>query len=321
MNGKTKLLSALLCLSLTTATWAQNYPNKPIKLIVPFPAAGATDIFARVLSQQLALTLKTPVIVDNSPGAGGAIGSTMAAKAAADGYTLLLGTSSTHAIGPSLNPRTPYDAQRDFTPIAQVGSAPNILLIPNNAPTKNLADWITYARKQDGKLNYASSGNGTITHLTAAQFNAQAHISLLHIPYKGTALAITDLATGKVDFMVDSLTTGLPHVRSGRLTALAVTSAQRSPLAPDIPTVAEVLPGFSSVVWFGLFAPKGLPPALVQQLNTAINQVLREPAVTAKLATLGIEPVHTTAAEFATMVRQDTVHWKKVITDNHITLD
>ena len=201
---------AAATLLLGAPAWAQAYPSKPIRLVVPFPAGGATDIFARTLSQKLGEKLGVAVVVENRPGAGGTIGSDLVAKAPADGYTLLLATSSTHSIGPALNPKMPYDAVRDFTPICHVGNAPSIMLVPNSSPAKTLKEWVDYARKNPGRLNYASSGNGTIVQLTAELFKSQAGLFLVHIPYKGTALAIPDLVSGKVDVLFDSLPTGLP---------------------------------------------------------------------------------------------------------------
>lgn len=299
---------------------AQAYPTKPVRLIVPFPAGGATDVFARVLSQKLGEQLGVPLVVDNRPGAGGAIGSDAVAKSAADGYTLLLATSSTHAIGPSLNPRLPYQVS-DFTPIAHVGNAPSIVLVPKDSPARNLAEWIDYAKKNPGRLNYASSGNGTIVHLGTELLKSQAGLFLVHIPYRGTALAIPDLTSGKLDLLVDSLPTGLPHVRDGRLRALAVTSAKRTPLAPELPAVAEVLPGYESNTWFGLYGPKGMEPAVVERVNKALNQVLADAEVKERLARLGIDPVGGNASDFARMVEADTVKWKRVIVERKITLD
>ena len=230
---------------LPSAVWAQpatiSYPTKPIRLVVPFPAGGATDIFARTLSQKLAEKLGSTVVVENKPGAGGTLGSDLVAKSPADGYTLLLATSSTHSIGPNLNPKMPYDAVRDFTPIGQVGNAPSIMLVPNSSPAKTIQEWIDYAKKNPGRLNYASSGNGTIVQLTAELFKSQAGLYVVHIPYKGTALAMPDLISGKIDVLFDSLPTGLPHVKEGRLRALGVTSAQRTSMAPGLPAIAEVL--------------------------------------------------------------------------------
>jgi tripartite-type tricarboxylate transporter receptor subunit TctC len=300
---------------------AQTYPAKPVRLIVPFPAGGATDLFARSLSQKLGERLGQSVVVDNKPGAGGTLGSDLAAKAAADGYTLLLSTTSTHSIGPNLNPKMPYDALRDFTPIGQVGNAPSIMLVPNSSPAKTVKEWIDHARKNPGRLNYASSGNGTIVQLTAELFKSQAGLFVVHIPYKGTALAIPDLVSGKVDVLFDSLPTGLPHVKDGRLRALGVTSAKRTPLAPDLPPISDVLPGYESTTWFGLFGPKGLSPEVVNRVNTAANQVLKDPEVIDKLTRLGIEPVGGTPAQFNAMLVDELGKWKKIINERKITLD
>ena len=315
------LLATFVGLACLNPVQAQTYPSKPVRLIVPFPAGGATDLFARTLSQKLSEKLGTNLVVENRPGAGGTLGSDLAAKAVPDGYTLLLATSSTHSIGPNLNPRMPYDAVRDFSPISQVGNAPSIMLVPNSSPAKTVKEWIDYAKKNPGRLNYASSGNGTIVQLTAELFKAQANLFVVHIPYKGTALAIPDLVSGKLDVMFDSLPTGLPHVRDGRLRALGVTSLKATPLAPGVPPIADVLPGYESTTWFGLFGPKGLPTDVVTRVNTAANQVLQDPEVVDKLQRLGIEPVGGTPAQFATMLANESAKWKKTITERKITLD
>lgn len=297
------------------------YPTKPIRLVVPFPAGGATDIFARTLSQKLAEKIGSAVVIENKPGAGGTLGSDLVAKSPADGYTLLLATSSTHSIGPNLNPKMPYDAVRDFTPIAQVGNAPSIMLVPNSSPAKTIQEWIDYAKKNPGRLNYASSGNGTIVQLTAELFKSQAGLYVVHIPYKGTALAMPDLISGKIDVLFDSLPTGLPHVKEGRLRALGVTSAQRTSMAPGLPAIAEVLPGYESNTWFGLFGPAGVRPEIVNRVNAAALQALADPEVKDKLLRLGIEPIGTSPMQFATMLSAESAKWKKIISERKITLD
>lgn len=314
------LFSGLAILSGVPA-FGQNYPAKPIRLVVPFPAGGATDIFAWAVSQKLAEKLGASIIVDNRPGAGGTIGSDVVAKSAADGYTLLLATSSTHSIGPSFGVRLPYDAVADFTPISHVGNAPSIMLVPNSSPAKTVNEWLDYAKKSPGRLNYASSGNGTIVHLTSEYFKSQAGLFLVHIPYRGTALAIPDLVSGKVDVLFDALPSGMPHVRDGRLRALGVTSLKRSPLAPDLPAIAETVPGFDSNTWFGLYAPKGLPADLVTKLNAGVNQALADADVKDRLARLGIEPVGGTPQQFAQMAAADMAKWKKIITERKITAE
>ncbi|MEJ6022851.1 Bug family tripartite tricarboxylate transporter substrate binding protein [Ramlibacter sp. PS4R-6] len=297
------------------------YPNKPIRLVVPFPAGGATDIFARAVSQKLGEKLGTTIVVDNKPGAGGTIGSDIAAKAVPDGYTLLLSTTSTHSIGPSFGGHLPYDAVHDFTPISHVGNAPSIMVVPNAAPAKDVKEWIAYARKNPGKLNYASSGNGTIVQLTAEYFKAQAGLFLVHIPYRGTALAMPDLISGKVDLLFDSLPSALPHVKEGRVKALALTTLKRSPLMPDLPVVAETIPGFESVTWFGLYGPKNLPADLVAKINAGVNQALQDADVKDRLARLGIEPAGGTPQAFASMTDADRAKWKKIITERKLTAE
>jgi tripartite-type tricarboxylate transporter receptor subunit TctC len=318
-----KILSALLLAAATltgTAAHAQSYPNKPIRLVVPFPAGGATDIFARAVSQKLGEKLGATIVVDNKPGAGGAIGSDIAAKAAPDGYTLLLATSSTHSIGPSLS-KLPYDAVADFTPIVHVGNAPNVMVVPNSSPAKNVKEWIDYAKKNPGKLNYASSGNGTIVHLSAEYFKERAGVYLVHIPYRGTALAMPDLVSGKVDVLFDSVASALPHIKDGRLRALGISSAKRSPLFPELPAIAETVPGYETTTWFGLYGPKGLPADIVNRLNAGINQALQEADVKDRLARLGIEPVGGTPQQFVAMANADRAKWKKIIVERKITAE
>jgi tripartite-type tricarboxylate transporter receptor subunit TctC len=319
-TGVASLASLLVAVVPLTAQ-AQNsaYPARPIRMIVPFPAGGATDILARALSQKLGEKIGQNVVVDNRPGAGGTIGADAASKAAPDGYTLLLSTSSTHSIGPAINPKIPYNAETDFTPIGYVASSPNVVLVPMTSPVKSMRELIDYAKKNPGKLNYASSGNGTIVNLTTEYFKAESNTFILHIPYRGTALAIPDLVSGKVDLLFDSLVTGMPHARDGKLRALAVTSLKRTALAPELPPVADVLPGFESITWFGVYGPKNLPADITSKLNAALNAALADPEVKERFARLGAEPTGGTPAAFAAMVKADTAKWKKIITERKIT--
>ena len=252
------LAAALALGAAMPAALAQS--SKPIRLVVPFPAGGATDLFARTLSQKMGERLGTSIVIDNKPGAGGSLGSDMAAKATADGQTLLFTTTSTHSIGPAIGAKLPYDTVRDFTPIAHVGNAPSIMLVPNSSPAKTVKEWIEYAKKNPGKLNYASSGNGTIVQLTAELFKAQAGVFVTHIPYKGTGLAIPDLVAGQLDVLFDSLSTGMPHVRDGRLRALAVTTLKRTPLAPDLPLWPTRCPVSSPAPGLACMAPRACLP-------------------------------------------------------------
>ena len=321
MSIKLFLAPVVCSMLLVLTAEAQTYPTKPIRMIVPFPAGGATDILARALSQKLGEKIGQTVIVDNRPGAGGTIGADAASRAPADGYTLLLATSSTHSIGPAINPALAYNAQLDFTPIAFVASSPNIVMVPNVSPAKTMGEFIDFAHKNPGKLNYGSSGNGTIIHLTTEYFKAQSNSFILHIPYRGTALAMPDLISGKLDVLFDSFVTGMPHVKDGKLRVLAVTTLKRSALAPNIPTVAETLPGFESVTWFGVYGPKGLPTELVGKVNQAVNAALADNEVKERFSRLGAEPAGGSPQAFAAMVVADTQKWKKIIADRRIAAD
>ncbi len=287
-----------------------------------FPAGGATDIFGRAVSAKLGERLGTSVVVDNKPGAGGSIGSDIAAKAPADGYTLLLATSSTHAIAPSYpGSKLPYDVVADFTPIAHVGDAPNLMVVPTSAPARTVKEWIEYAKKNPGRLNYASSGNGTIVQLGAEYFKAQTGTFLVHIPYRGTALAMPDLISGKIDVLFDSIASALPHVKEGRVKALGISSARRSPLFPEVPPIAETVPGYVVNTFFGLYGPKGLPADITARINTALNQALQDPEVKDRLARLGIEPVGGTPQQFAQLAEAERAKWKKIIAERKLTAE
>ncbi len=320
---RSKLLTAVLAfgLSLALPLAAQTYPTKPVRLLVPFPPGGATDILSRALSQELGKKLGQAIVVENRPGAGGTIGALAGAQAAPDGYTLLLTTSSTHSIGPALNPKIPYNAEADFTPIVYVASSPQVILVPLSSPARTVQEFIDHARKNPGRLNYASSGNGTISNLSTENFKAMTGTFMVHIPYRGTGLSITDLVSGKVDVLFDSVVSGMPHVRDGKLRALAVTSPKRSALAPELPAVAEVLPGFESVIWFGVYGPRGLPPEIVTRVNQAVNAALAEPDLKERFARLGAETAGGSPKQFADLVRAESAKWKKVITERKITAD
>ena len=321
MKRRSLLASLPLVAAAPFALAQPAWPTKPIRMVVPFPAGGATDLLARAIAQGLGSGLGQPIVVDNRPGAGGTLGSSEVARAAADGHTLLMATSSTHAIAPHLNPNLPYNAESDFTPVAWVANATNIVVVPKDLPVASIKELIAYAKARPGQLNYASSGNGTIVNLTAEAFKAQAGVFIVHIPYRGTALAIPDLVSGKVQLLFDSIVSGLPHVKDGKLKALAVTSAKRSALVPELPTVAESgLPGFTSDTWFGVYGPKGLPAAIVERVADALQRTMRQADVAERLARLGAEPiVDAGPAKFAAMVKADSARWATLIRERKIT--
>ena len=315
------LIAGLLALPLLAT--AQAWPAKPIRLVVPFPAGGATDLLARSIAQRLGQGLGQTVVVDNKAGAGGTLGSGDVAKAVPDGHTLLIATSSTHAIAPHLNPSLAYKVEADFTPVAHVANAPNLVLVTNGLPVKDIKELIAHAKARPGQLNYASSGNGTIVHLTSEAFKSQAGLFITHIPDRGTALSIPDLVSGKVHLLFDSVVSGLPHVKDGKLKALAITSRTRSALVPDIPTVAESgLPGFESTTWFGIYGPKGLPADITAKLNAELNAAMRATEVADRLARLGAEPAPAnTPAQFAALVAADSARWATLIRERKISAE
>ncbi len=294
--------------------WAQSYPAKPVRLIIPFPPGGATDILGRVLAQKLGDLLGQQVVVENRPGAGGAIGSELAAKAPPDGHTILLATVSTHSIGPALNPKTPYDVKRDFAPVIQMADATNVLIVSPTLPVNNLRELIAHAKANPGKLNFSSSGNGTIVHMTGEMFKMATGTFIVHIPYKGTALAIPDLISGQIALMFDNISSALPHIKSGKVKTLAISSLKRSALVPDVPTMDEAgMKGFESNTYFGVFAPAGTPAAIVQRLNAEINKALQTQDFRERLAVHGAEPVGGTPEQFARVIERETVKYAAVI--------
>ena len=305
-------------LSLSGLAHAQTWPVRPIRMVVPFPAGGPTDVMTRVLSDKLAQAIGQPVVVENKPGAGGTIGSDFVAKSPPDGYTLLMATGSTHSVGPYLG-KVPYDPQKDFTPIVYVGFATNVLLVSPKLGVNNVQELIELAKKDPGKLNYSTSGIGSVAHLTSEMFAAMAGIKLTHVPYKGTQLSINDIANGQVAMLFDNVMTGKPHVETRRLKGLAVSSRTRSSILPDIPTVAESgLPGFDSWNYFGIFGPAGLPPAITQRVNAEMNRILADPAVKERFHALGFEITGGTPADFTAVIQSEAQRWSKVIKDANV---
>ncbi len=315
------LAAGLLALSSTLCA-AQAWPSKPMRFIIPFPAGGSTDVVGRLVAERLAIALKQSVVIDNRGGAGGTLGSDLAAKSPADGYTVLLGTSSTHAIAPSLYGKLPYQPVRDFAPVTLIGKATILLVVNPTVPAKSVGELIALAKAKPGELTYASSGNGSISHLTGANFAALAGIDLRHIPYKGDAPMITDLAGGRVSMAFGTAVAFLPQVQSGKMVALAVTDATPSPIAPSLPTVASSgLAGFESLQWFGLFVPAGTPKEIVARLHDETVRILRQPDVRERLQTLGIEVVGDTPEAFASFLQAESAKWAKVVRDSGAKLD
>jgi tripartite-type tricarboxylate transporter receptor subunit TctC len=310
------------CIAAAPAAIGQSaYPNKPLRLVVPFPPAGATDILSRELARQLSDRLRQQVIVDNRPGAGGTLGSDIVAKSAPDGYTIQMATSSTHSIGPSLNPKIPYNAQTDFTPIAHVADSANVLLVAPNVPATSVADLVKLLKSQPGRFNYGSSGNGTIVHLTGELFKSMTGTFVVHIPYRGTALVIPDMVSGQIHLLFDNIASAMPHLKDGRVRALAVTSLQRSAMLPQLPTVADAVPGFESTTWFGVFGPRGLSPEITTRLNTEINAVLKMPEFVERLRTLGYDGAGGTPQKFAQVVAADAAKWARLVRERRISAD
>ena len=304
----------LLAASLLTAIAAQAaYPEKPVKIVVPWAPGGSTDILARTVAEKLTKSLGQPVIVENKPGASGNIGSDFVAKSPPDGYTLLFGSMSTHAINHALMPSMPFKGVEDFTPIAMLAFVTNTLVVHPSVPANNLKEFIAYAKANPGKVAYASAGPGSTNHLSAALLEKMAGIQMLHVPYKGGAPAVTDTVGGQVQMFVTAGTQSLPHVKANRLKLLAVTESKRSALLKDVPTVAEVIPGYEMAVWYGAFGPKGMPPEIQKRLNAEINAIMMSPEVKAKMEAIGVEPVNETPERFAAVLRADAEKWGRLV--------
>jgi tripartite-type tricarboxylate transporter receptor subunit TctC len=292
---------------------AQAYPDKLVKIIVPYAAGGAVDIVARSIGQPLSEALKQPVIIDNRPGAGGNIGMEMAAKAAPDGYTLLM-ASNAIATNMALFPKLTFDGRRDFAPVAKIGYAPLVIVVPASSPAKSLKDLIAMAKAEPGKLTYATAGNGSSGHLAGELLKSTAKIDVVHVPYKGGAPAITDLVGERISFMPINAVEVINHIRSGRLRALAVASDKRFPLLPDVPTVPEAgLPGYEATVWWGLVSPAKTPRDIISKLNAETNKALAEPAIAKKLGELGVVVTPGTPEQFGAFINAQTDLWSGVI--------
>ncbi|MFZ3123635.1 MAG: tripartite tricarboxylate transporter substrate binding protein [Acidovorax sp.] len=327
LTGRRKALAVLASLAAGTAALpgaalAQAFPTRPITIVVPFSAGGTTDILARLVGQYLSTELGQPVVVENKAGAGGNIGGQYAAKAAADGYTLFMGTVGTHAINASLYKKMPFDPVKDFAPLTRVANVPNLLVVNPKQPFRTVPEMIAYAKANPGKINFGSPGNGSSPHLSGELFKSMTKVDLTHIPYKGSAPAVTDLLGNQIAIMFDNMPSVIPHVRSGKLHAIAITTSKRSPELPDVPTVAEAgVPGYEAMSWFGMFAPAATPKPVLDKLSGALAKVLANPEVKKKIADQGGEPVNETPAQFATFIKSESAKWGKVVKESGASLD
>jgi len=309
-----------LCTALIAGAWIASaaaqtaYPSKPLRLVSPFPPGGVVDTVSRVVAQKLSESLGQPVVVENKVGAGGNIAAEFVSKSSPDGYTLLMGSIATHAINVSLYSRMPYDAERDFAPVSLAATNTNLVVVNPSFPVRSIAELIAYAKANPGKLNYGTAGSGTAQHLAGELFKTTAGIDMVHVPYKGAAPAISDLLAGQIPLMFVDISISLPHVRAGRLRALAVTAGKRIPQLPEVPTVAESgLPGFEVNAWFGVFAPAGTTREIVNRLNADIVRGLAAPEVRERLLALGVEPQTSTPEQLAAFVKSEIAKWGRIV--------
>jgi len=321
-RARRALLTCLAIAALPLAALAQDYPNKAVTIVVPFSAGGTTDILARIVGQALTAELGQTVVIDNRAGAGGNIGAGIVAKATPDGYTLLMGTVGTHAINEALYKKLPFHPSKDFAPLSRVATVPNLLVTHPSRPFQSVQDLIDYAKAHPGEVVYGSSGNGTSIHLSAELFKSMTHTDMLHIPYKGSGPAVADLLGNQFAIMFDNMPSVIPHVRNGKLRPIAVTTATRSPELPDVPTVAESgVPGFEAFSWFGLFAPKATPQAVIDKLHAAIAKILAQDDVKDKIAKQGGVVAIDTPEEFSDFMQAETAKWSKVVKASGATVD
>ncbi|MFO1412985.1 MAG: tripartite tricarboxylate transporter substrate binding protein [Burkholderiales bacterium] len=305
---------ALCGAALAAPAWAQAYPTKTVKMVVPFPPGGSLDITGRLIAQKLTEMWGQPVVVENKPGAGGNIGADFVAKSPPDGYTILMGALSTHAVNPSLYKTMPYDAAKDFAPITLIAITPNVLVVNANSPVNNVKEFIAYTKANPGKLSFGSGSNGSAGHLAGELYKVETGTDAVHIPFKGGAPATQALLAGDTQFMFDNLANAMAQVKAGKLKALAVTTGQRSKLVPDLPTMAEAgLPGFDISTWYGFFAPAGTPPAIVAKWNADVTKILNSPEVREKIMADGAEPAPDTPAEFAAFIQKELAKYARIV--------
>jgi tripartite-type tricarboxylate transporter receptor subunit TctC len=306
------LALALLCVAAAGPARAADYPTRPVKWIVPYPPAGTTDVLARIIAQWLTEKLGQPFVIENRPGAGNNLGTEAVVKAAPDGYTMLL-VNPANGINATLYKELSFNVIRDIAPVAGIVRTPNVMEVTPSFPAKTVAEFIAYCKANPGKINMASSGSGTSVHLSGELFKSMTGCQMLHVPYKGAGPALTDLMGGQVDVIFDNLPSSIGHIKGGKIRALAVTSAERDPSLPDVPTVAETVPGYEATAWFGIGMPKGTPKDVIEKVNAEVNRALADPKMRARLAELGGKPIAGTPEDFGKVIAAETAKWEKVV--------
>lgn len=315
------LVGAVLALGVAGAAQAQDFPSRAVTLIIPFAAGGSTDTVGRIVAERMGQELGQQVVVQNVGGAGGSLGAQQVAKADPDGYTILMGTVATHALNPLILKQKPYDPVADFAPVSLLVLVPNVLAVNPQLPVNTVQELIDLAKSQPGTLSYASSGNGTPLHLSGALFNSMAGTDIVHIPYKGSGPALTDVLGNQVPIIFDNLPSASGHIKEGQLRALGVTTAERAPSFPDVPAIAETLPGYETYSWNALFAPAGTPPEVIARLNAAAKTAMADPAVVARMGEFSAEIVASTPEELATHVSAEIAKWEPVVKAANVSLD
>ena len=319
--NKICLRTLLISLFSVSQAYAQIYPGKPIRLVLPYPPGGGTDVIARPLAQKLTESLGQQVIVDNRGGAGGNIGMEFVARSPADGYTLLFALTAQYAVNPSLYPKLPYDPVRDYAPISLLANAPYLLVVHPSVPAKSVAELIALMKARPGQLAYSSSGNGSGAHLAGEMLRSLAHVEITHVPYKGAGPAMPDLIAGQVQLSFVTYTAAGPHIKTGRLHVLGVTTAKRSPTLPDLPAIAETVPGYDSAVWYGFAAPAGTPPDIIARLNSEVLRVLASSDFRSRITLEAVATIGSTPEEFGNFIKSEIVRWAKVVKDSGAKVD
>ena len=315
------LTFCLLCTLLATAAQAQTWPAKPIRWVVPSTPGDGSDLTGRIIAERISRELGQPVVIDNKPGAGGVLGSELVAKSAPDGYTMIVGNAGSHGVNAGIYTKLNYDVVKDFVPVALFCTTPNVMVVSPNTKAKTVGEFTALAKASPGRYNYASGGVGSSAHLSAELYKNMTGTFLTHIPYRGSAPAVAGLLGDEVQVMIGNLPPWSAHIKAGKVQALAVTSARRHPSLPDVPAMAEILPGFETVAWFGVLAPAGTPRAVIERINTLVNQALEQPEVKARFQTLSCDPAPGTVESFAARVTSDVARWKKLAAEKNIRAD